>query len=87
MSYPVIGRRRLDPDSAADPLMLVVDVRCEACDRGSDGGRTSNGDPIDYPFLVHRSDIQEQAADRSRWCPDCGGQLVVMMEPARDARA
>lgn len=82
-AHPIIGRRRLAPDNPADPVILVLDARCEACDRGSDGGRDSKGDPIDYPFFLHRSDIIEQAADPARWCPDCGGQIVVMMDSPR----
>ncbi len=77
---PIIGRRRLTPDSSADPLILVLGVQCGDCGRDSDGGRDSRGGPIDYPFLVHRSDIKEQAADPARWCPDCGGQIVITME-------
>lgn len=65
----------------ADPLILILSAYCGDCRRESDGG-IRDGEPIDYPFTMRRSAIRRQSAERHRWCPDCGGQLIVVLESA-----
>ena len=61
-------------------MVRILGVKCGDCGLEAQGS-DDDGVLVPFPHLMERDGVKLQTPERKRWCPDCGGQPLITMEP------